>query len=63
MQGVDVKMKQLMLIWSFKRKRYTDGSLSKHKARLCSHGGQQQWGVNSTRHMLQWLDGHQLEPC
>eukprot|EP00957_Ditylum_brightwellii_P038654 2922078-Ditylum_brightwellii.AAC.1 len=45
-QGVDVKRKQLMLIRSFKRKRHADGSLSKHKARLCCHGGQQQWGVH-----------------
>eukprot|EP00957_Ditylum_brightwellii_P001024 81343-Ditylum_brightwellii.AAC.2 len=29
-----------------RRKRHADGSLSKHKARLCCHGGQQQWGVN-----------------
>eukprot|EP00957_Ditylum_brightwellii_P130262 9937040-Ditylum_brightwellii.AAC.1 len=35
-----------MLIWSFRRKCYADGSLSQHKARLCCHGGQQQWGVN-----------------
>eukprot|EP00957_Ditylum_brightwellii_P121162 9240681-Ditylum_brightwellii.AAC.1 len=35
-----------MLIWSFKRKRHADGSLSKHKAGICCHGGQQQWGVN-----------------
>eukprot|EP00957_Ditylum_brightwellii_P033776 2559597-Ditylum_brightwellii.AAC.1 len=45
-QGVDVKRKQLMRIWSFKRKRHADGSLSKHIARLCCHGGQQQWGVH-----------------
>eukprot|EP00957_Ditylum_brightwellii_P041007 3104913-Ditylum_brightwellii.AAC.1 len=45
-QGVDVKRKQLILIWSSKRKRHAHGSLSKHKARLCCHGGQQQWGVN-----------------
>eukprot|EP00957_Ditylum_brightwellii_P201501 15325959-Ditylum_brightwellii.AAC.1 len=45
-KGVNVKRKQMMLIWSFKRKRHADGSLSKHKARLCCHGGQQQWGVN-----------------
>eukprot|EP00957_Ditylum_brightwellii_P101883 7765480-Ditylum_brightwellii.AAC.1 len=44
--GVDVKRKQFMLVWSFKRKRHADGSLSKHKARLCCHGGQHQWGVN-----------------
>ena len=42
-QGVNVKMKQLMLIWLFKRKRHADGSLAKYKARLCCHGGQQQW--------------------
>ena len=41
-----VKRKQIMTIWSFKRKRHPDGSLSKYKARLCCHGGQQQWGVN-----------------
>eukprot|EP00957_Ditylum_brightwellii_P128438 9795698-Ditylum_brightwellii.AAC.1 len=42
--GVNVKREQLMLIWSFQRKRHADWSLSKHKARLCCHGGQQQWG-------------------
>ena len=36
--------KTIMGIWSFKRKRYPDGSLNKHKARLCAHGGQQTWG-------------------
>ena len=35
-----------MAIWSFKRKRYPDGTLNKHKARLCAHGGQQQWSIN-----------------
>eukprot|EP00957_Ditylum_brightwellii_P186892 14232091-Ditylum_brightwellii.AAC.1 len=44
--GISVKRKQLMLIWSFKRKRHAGGSLAKYKARLCCHGGQQQWGVN-----------------
>ena len=33
------------MIWSFKRKRHPDERLSKYKARLCCHGGQQQWGV------------------
>ena len=33
-------------IWSFKRKRKPDGELLKHKARLCAHGGMQQWGNN-----------------
>jgi len=38
--------KTILAIWSFKRKRHPDGSLDKHKARLCAHGGMQQWGVN-----------------
>jgi hypothetical protein len=33
--------KTVMSIWSFKRKRYPDGTLNKHKARLCAHGGMQ----------------------
>ena len=36
----------IMLIWSFKRKRFQDGQLMKHKAQLCAHGGMQLWGVN-----------------
>lgn len=38
--------KTIQAVWSFKRKRHPDGSLNKHKARLCAHGGMQQWGVN-----------------
>eukprot|EP00957_Ditylum_brightwellii_P175192 13337713-Ditylum_brightwellii.AAC.1 len=38
---IDVKRKQSMLIWSFKRKRHADGSLVKYKAKLCCHSGQQ----------------------
>jgi len=38
--------KTIMAIWSFKRKRFPDGSLNKHKARLCAHGGMQTWGEN-----------------
>ena len=38
--------KTIMSIWSFKRKRYPDGTLNKHKARLCAHGGMQTWGTN-----------------
>ena len=44
--GLDIKQHQIMMIWSFKRKRHPDGSLNKYKARLCCHGGQQQWGIN-----------------
>ena len=36
--------KTIMAIWSFKRKRYPDGSLNKHKARLFAHGVQKNWG-------------------
>ena len=36
--------KPIKAIWSFKRKRKPDGELLKHKARLCAHGGMQQWG-------------------
>ena len=36
--------KTIMTIWSFKQKRFPDGRLNKHKARLCAHGGQQTRG-------------------
>ena len=45
-EGKVIKHEKIMMIWSFKRKRHPDGTLDKHKARLCCHGGQQQWGVN-----------------
>ncbi len=38
--------KTILSIWSFKRKRYPSGLINKWKARLCAHGGMQQWGVN-----------------
>ena len=38
--------KNIMSIWKFNRKRTRYMRLIKHKARLCSHGGMQQWGVN-----------------
>ncbi len=31
--------KPIQAIWSFKQKRFPDGTLNKHKARLCAHGG------------------------
>ena len=43
---VPVHVKTIQAIWSFKRKRFPDGLLNKYKARLCAHGGMQQWGVN-----------------
>jgi hypothetical protein len=40
-----VDVKTIMPIWSFKRKRFPNRRLNKHKAWLCTHGGQQIWGV------------------
>jgi hypothetical protein len=64
--------KTIKAIWSFKRKRRPDGTVSKHKARLCAHGGMQVHGdtfwetyapvVNwmSVRLMLTFSEIHQL---
>ena len=41
-----VGAKTILSIWSFKRKRIPDGTISKYKARLCAHGGMQSWGVD-----------------
>jgi hypothetical protein len=41
-----VDAKTIMSIWSLKHKQYPDGSLNKHKARLCAHGGMQTRGQN-----------------
>ena len=30
--------KTILAIWSFKRKRFPDGTINKHKSRLCAHG-------------------------
>ena len=35
----DGKLKTILSIWYFKRKRFPDGILMKHKSRLCAHGG------------------------
>ena len=45
-KGKEIQRERIMTIWSFKRKRHPDGSLDKHKARLCCHEGQQQHGIN-----------------
>ena len=39
-KGIKINRQQLMMIWSFKRKRKLDGTLDTHKARLCCHVGQ-----------------------
>jgi hypothetical protein len=36
----------IQAIWSFKCKHRPDGTLVKHNASLCAHGGMQQWGTN-----------------
>ena len=45
-KDMPIGTKTIMAIWSFKRKRFPDGTLNKHKARLCAHGGQQTWGID-----------------
>jgi len=35
-------MKTILAVWSFKRKRLPDGTITKWKARLCCHGSMQQ---------------------
>ncbi len=56
--------KTIMSIWSFKRKQYPDGTLNKHKARLCAHGGMHTWGQNYWEtyapvvNSLTAIDGH-----
>jgi hypothetical protein len=52
------KHKPVKAIWSFKRKRRPDGSLLKHKARLCAHGGMQVYGENywdTYAPVVQWI--------
>jgi hypothetical protein len=39
-------VKPIKMVWSFKCKCRPGGSLLKHKARLCVHGGMQKKGVN-----------------
>ena len=40
------RLSTILAIWTFKRKRFLDGRLLKHKARLCSHLGVQKWGIS-----------------
>ena len=35
-----------MAIWSFRCKRFPDGTLNRYNACICAYGGQQQWGIN-----------------
>ena len=50
-------------IWLFKRKRFPDGILLKHKSILCAHGGIQKWGVNYWENyapVVSWICVHNL---
>ena len=42
----DGKLKAILSIWYFKRKRFPYGRFMKQKSRLCAHGVMQTWGVN-----------------
>ena len=44
--SIPINEKIIQSIWTFKRKRTPDGTITKHKARLCAHGGMKQWGNN-----------------
>ena len=35
----------IVSIWSFKQKCWLDGTVIKHKVRICTHGGMQRSGV------------------
>ena len=39
----DGKLKTILSFWSFKRNRFLDGILIKHKSRLCTYWTIQQW--------------------
>lgn len=55
--------KPIQAIWSFKCKHFPDGALNKHKARLCAHGGMQQWGINYWERyapIVNWISVHFL---
>jgi hypothetical protein len=45
-KDLPIRTKNIMAIWSFKCRRFPDGTLNKHKARVCAHGGQQTWGLD-----------------
>eukprot|EP00957_Ditylum_brightwellii_P083930 6379428-Ditylum_brightwellii.AAC.1 len=40
------RLKPVLSIWSSKHKCYPSGELMKHNARLCAHGGMQQWDLD-----------------
>ena len=48
------KLKNILSIWSLKRKIFPDGRLMTHKYRRCEIGEMQQWGLNNGKVILQW---------
>ena len=46
-------VKAILAIWVFKKKRFPDGRMNKHKARLCSHDRMQHYVVNYGKLNLQ----------
>ena len=40
------RKKTILSIWPFKRKRYQNEEINKHKDHLFAHGGIQQWGID-----------------
>jgi hypothetical protein len=42
----DRRKKLLNAIWSYRRKRRPDGTLVKHKCRICADGSQQRYGID-----------------
>ena len=53
-------VKAILAIWDFKRQRFPDGRINKHKARLCAHGGMQQYGVNYWENLI---TNSELDQC
>ena len=38
--------RQMIVVWSYRRKRRPDGTIPKYKARLCADGSQQKKGID-----------------
>jgi hypothetical protein len=56
-------MKPIKMVWSFKHKCSPDGSLLKHKARLCIHGGIQEKAVNFWETYLPIVRSSTIDSC
>ena len=52
------RTKTIMYILLFKCKRFPDGQIMKHKARVCAHGGMKRWGIDyweTYSHVVNWI--------